>query len=175
MTPLDDPVAWAQAQHADPVRHRVLTDLARRAAAQPPGALRERLVETLVRRAEAPPIVPSAAARANAASPLTALVAQLQATPELRNVQAHSRTWSELRVSRRMAEVSAPVPEHLGPLNSQVLVTRALQLLQVLSPAYLQRLLTQLDDLAALAPLQAATDAERPARSPARRPAARKR
>ena len=68
-----------------------------------------------------------------------------------------------------MAEVSAPVPEHLGPLNSQVLVARALQQLKDLAPDYLQRLLTQLDALAALAPLQAATDSatakpNRPAR-----------
>ncbi|MGQ3094128.1 MAG: DUF2894 domain-containing protein, partial [Roseateles sp.] len=84
----------------------------------------------------------------------------------------HRRTWSALRLTRRMAEVSAPLPEHLGPLNSQVLVSRALQQLKDLSPDYLQRLLTQLDTLAALAPLQAAAEAENPAR--AARPAARK-
>jgi len=86
-------------------------------------------------------------------------------------VQAHRRTWGQLRLDRRMAEVSAPVPEHLGPLNSRVLVTRALQQLKALSPDYLQRLLTQLDALAALAPLQAGTEAEaKPARkTPARR------
>jgi len=64
------------------------------------------------------------------------------------------------------------VPEHLGPLNSQVLVTRALQQLQGLAPDYLQRLLTQLDTLAALAPLQATAETEKPTR--AARPAAKK-
>lgn len=174
---MDDPVAWLQARadagvDVDPVRRRVLEGLARRAALQS-GALRERLVAALVRRAEAAPIAAPTRPAANAPSPLTALLAQLQAAgPELRNVAAHQRTWSRLRLNRRMAEVSAPVPEHLGPLNSQVLVTRALQQLKALSPDYLQRLLTQIDALAALAPLQLAAEAEKPAR-PAR-PAAKK-
>ena len=107
-------------------------------------------------------------------SPLAGLLAQLQAQagPELRNVRAHQRTWGQLRVARRMAEVSAPVPEHLGPLNNQVLASRALQQLQALAPDYLQRLLTQLDTLAALAPLQAA---DAPADKPARRSGAARR
>jgi hypothetical protein len=139
--------------------------------------LRERLVARLVQRAEAAPARPLARPAANAASPLTALVAALQAGagPELRNVQAHRRTWSALRLTRRMAEISAPVPEHLGPLNSQVLVARALQQLQSLAPDYLQRLLTGLDALAALAPLQAAAEAEKPAKPAARKTAARRR
>lgn len=176
MDALDDPVGWAAAQAAgDPVRHRVLAALARRAAALPPGALREQLVARLMQRAQAEPAPLPARRSANTASPLTELVARLQAGagPELRNVQAHRRTWSALRLSRRMAEVSAPVPEHLGPLNSQVLVARALQQLQALSPDYLQRLLTGLDTLAALAPPQAAAD--KPARPAAKKTAARRR
>lgn len=162
-----DPLAWLQARaEADPVRLRVLHGLARRAAAQT-GALRERLVARLVQRAEAAPVPLPARPAAPPASPLAALVAALQpAGAELRHVAAHRRTWSALRVQRRLAEVSAPVPEHLGPLNSQVLVTRALQQLQGLAPDYLQRLLTQLDTLAALAPLAEAAEPDKPARSP---------
>ena len=174
---LHDPLAWLQARAeagaaVDPVRLRVLEGLARRAAAQS-GALRERLVGRLVQRAEAAPVALPERRATAAPCPLTELVAQLQAGPELRSVATHRRTWSALRVQRRMAEVSAPVPEHLGPLNSQVLVTRALQQLQSLAPDYLQRLLTQLDTLAALAPLQAAAEAEKPTR-PAARPVAKK-
>ncbi|HEY8880993.1 MAG TPA: DUF2894 domain-containing protein [Roseateles sp.] len=173
---MDDPVAWVQARaEADPVRRRVLEALARRAAAQPAGALRERLVARLVQRAEAVPVAGPVRPAANGPSPLTQLVAEIQAgaSVELRAVQVHRRTWSALRLTRRMAEVSAPVPEHLGPLNSQVLVARALQQLKDLAPDYLQRLLTQLDALAALAPLQVAVEAEKPARG-APRPAAKK-
>ena len=173
MDALDDPVAWVSTQPAhDPVHRRVLEALARRAGAQPAGALRERLVARLVQHAQAEPVAPPTRRAANAPSPLTALVAGLQAGPELRNVQAHRRTWGQLRLDRRMAEVSAPVPEHLGPLNSRVLVTRALQQLKAVSPDYLQRLLTQLDALAALAPLQDGIDAEA---KPARKTTARRR
>jgi hypothetical protein len=178
MDALDDPVGWVAAQAPDdPVRRRVLEALARRASAQPSGALREKLVAKLMQRAQAEPAPLPARRPANPSSPLTDLVARLQAGagPELRNVQAHRRTWSALRLTRRMAEVSAPVPEHLGPLNSQVLVSRALQQLQALSPDYLQRLLTQLDGLAALAPLQAAAEAEKPSRPAARKAPARRR
>lgn len=163
---LHDPLAWVQAQaEPDPVRRRVLEGLARRAAAQS-GALRERLVARLQARAGTPAAAPAAPRREPSPRPLADLVAQLQAAgPELRQVQAHERTWRALRLTRRLAEVSAPVPEHLGPLNSQVLVARALQELQTLSPGYLQRLLTQLDTLAALAPLQVAESAaDKPAR-----------
>jgi hypothetical protein len=177
----DDPVGWVAArEEADPVRRRVLEALARRAGALPAGALRDRLVARLVQRSAAEPTTGPARpapAAANAPGPLTALVAQLQAGagPELRNVQAHRRTWSALRLTRRMAEVSAPVPEHLGPLNNQVLVARALQQLQSLSPDYLQRLLTEVDALAALAPLQAAAAAEKPARPATKKAAPRRR
>lgn len=178
MDALDDPVAWVAGQPAtDPVHRRVLEALARRASAQPPGALRERLVARLVQRAQAAPVAAPLRGAAPAPSPLTALVARLAelqaAGPELRQVRAHDRTWRTLRVARRIAEVSAPVPEHLGPLNNQVLVTRALQQLKGISGDYLQRLLTQLDTLAALAPLQAAEPAaDKPGRAP--RPAAKK-
>ena len=172
MDVLADPLAWVAALPGDdPVRRRVLQALARRASAQPPGALRERLVASLVRRAQAP-LVPVPDRQAVVVlRPLAELLARLQADagPELRNVQAHGRTWSALRLTRRMAEVSAPVPEHLGPLNSQVLVSRALQQLQGLSPDYLQRLLTQLDTLAALAPLQGAAETDKPARPAAKK------
>lgn len=181
MTPdaLHDPLAWVQAQaqtEPDPVRARVLEGLARRAAATQPGPLRERLVARLLQRAGATPaalIALPPRQRADTPRPLAALLAQLPpAGPELRSVQAHRHTWSALRLTRRMAEVSAPVPEHLGPLNSQVLVARALQELKHLSPDYLQRLLTQLDTLAALAPLQVPDAA---ADKPARKATARKR
>ncbi|RTL35447.1 MAG: DUF2894 domain-containing protein [Burkholderiales bacterium] len=168
---LHDPLAWVAARaKADPVRQRVLEGLARRAAAQS-GALRERLVARLLQHAEVTDAAPVAVLPARAPSPLGLLVAQLQsAGPELRHVQAHEGTWRRLRLTQRLAEVSAPVPEHLGPLNSQVLVARTLQELKSLSPGYLQRLLTLLDALAALAPLQAieSTAADKPARKATR-------
>ncbi|WP_422011530.1 DUF2894 domain-containing protein [Roseateles sp.] len=176
MTAPDDPLAWADAQAAgDPVQARVLQALACRAAAQPHGALRERLVGLLEQHARQAAVPQPAPRSARAPGPLAELVAQLRqahASPELRNVQAHRRTWSDLRLARRLAEVEAPVPETLGPLNSHVLVRRALQQLHTLSPDYLQRFIAQLDGLAALAPLQMAAEADA---KPARKGTARRR
>lgn len=169
MDALDDPIAWVAARPAgSALQQQLLQGLARRAAAQS-GALREALVARLVQRADAAsPAAPPAAPRAAKASALSPLVAALQAGagPELRNVRAHQGTWAALRMDRQLAQVRAPVPDHLGPLNSQVLMARALQQVQGLSPAYLQRLLAQLEGLAALPP---------PAEGDAKaRPAARK-
>lgn len=174
-----DPLTWLQGQAvADPVQRRVLHGLACRAAAQAPGPLRDALVARLVARwgarwgenpeARTPtpaglPVTPRPQARTahsdggHPARLLAALCARLPGGPggELRSLQLHGRTWGQLRLARRLAEVNRPTSGQLGPLNSQVLVTRALQALQTWSPAYLQRLLTQLDMLAALAPLAA--------------------
>ncbi|CAM3694477.1 DUF2894 domain-containing protein [Roseateles saccharophilus] len=182
MDALDDPVGWVAARPAaDPVQRRVLEALARRAGAAPAGALREALVARLLHRAEAAPKPQPARRPANAASPLTELLARLQhgAGPELRHVQAHRRTWSALRLARCLAEVDAPPPEQLGPLHSQVLVRRALQQLKALSPAYLQSLVAQLDGLAALQALTTADTGDTPVRrvggARAGKPPARKR
>ena len=155
---MDDPLVWLAGQPPtdNPVRQRVLQALAGRAAAQPPGALREQLVARLVQRALAQPAVLYAPPHfMRAPSPLADLLASLQPGAELRTVQAHHRTWTALRVARRLADVAAPLPDHLGPLNGQTLMRRTLQQLQALSPDYVQRFITQLDTLAALAPLAA--------------------
>lgn len=171
-----DPLAWVAAHAvADPVRQRVLEGLARRAASAPSQALRAQLVARLLQRAGMPQPAPALPPREAPPRPLAALVTQLQAAgTELRHVQAHEGTWRALRLNRRLAEVSAPVPEHLGPLNSQVLVARALQELKTLSPDYLQRLLTQLDALAALGPLTLPADADKPTRPAAKRARAKR-
>ncbi|PZP33459.1 MAG: hypothetical protein DI603_08835 [Roseateles depolymerans] len=177
-----DPLAWLQARPpASPARQRVLQVLADRAAAAPPGPLREQLLRALQRQAERPDAVlpqdlPPPAAEPGPLQALAALVQRLRAASagtEPRVLQQHARAFGELRTARRLAEVAAPVPEHLGPLNNQVLVRRALQQLQQLSPDYLQRFIEQVDSLAALAPLLAVDtpDTPRPAaKAPARSP-----
>ncbi len=176
-----DPLAWLQARPpASPPRQRVLQVLAGRAADAPPGPLREQLLAALQRQAARPdPLMPQdLPPRAAAPDPLQQLAALVQrlraASPgtEPRVLQQHARAFGELRTARRLAEVAAPVPEHLGPLNNQVLVRRALQQLQQLSPDYLQRFIAQVDGLAALAPLSAPDSAEAPAK-PTRAPAAK--
>jgi hypothetical protein len=161
---IEDPVAWAEAQKADPVRRRILLALARRVATQPPGVLRDELVVKLRARASRPHVQQPVRASAMIANPLADLLSQLQtnAGQELRQVRIHESTWRRLKIASHIAEVSAPVPLHLGPLNSQVLASRALQQLKSLAPDYLHRLLTQMDTIAALAPLRADIEPDRP-------------
>ena len=167
MSSLDDPVNWVAAQRADPVRRRMLHALALRAAAQPPGALRDKLIAALRQRASREPLAHQKQAYPALGNPLAGLLAllQLDASQELRQVRIHESTWRQLRVARSIADLHAPVTGHLGPLNGQALATRMLQQIQGLAPDYLHRLLTQMDAIAALEVLQAAGEAERPART----------
>lgn len=161
-----DPEAALQAHplraHTAPARWTVLQGLARRAAQQQ-GALREALLHRLTERLQALPAVAAAATAANPPAPprpLPALVALAPIRPdELQALQFDRRDWTRLRLSQRLSEPSsaseAPASQ-LGPLHTQVLVPQALAQLRELSPEYLQRLLTQLDQLLALGPAGAA-------------------
>jgi len=173
---IEDPVAWVEDQKADPVRRRILLALARRVATQPPGLLRDKLVAKLRERASRQQVEQLVRASAMLANPLAELLSQLQtdAGQELRQVRIHQSTWRRLKIASHIAEVSAPVPVHLGPLNSQVLASRALQQLQSLAPDYLHRLLTQMDTIAALAPLRADIETDRPPRAVSKKPPVRR-
>ena len=177
MSSIEDPVNWVAAQRADPVRRRMLHALALRAAAQPQGALRDKLIATLRQRASREPLVQQKQHYPALGNPLAELLAllQLDASQELRQVRVHQSTWRQLRVARNIADLHAPVAGHLGPLNGQALATRALQQIQLLAPDYLHRLLTQMDAIAALELVQAAGEAERPARTSKKKATERRR
>jgi len=155
----------------------MLHALALRAAAQPAGALRDKLMATLQRRASREPLVHRKQDYPALGNPLAELLAMLplDASQELRHVRIHQSTWRQLRVARSIADLHAPVAGHLGPLNGQALATRALQQIQGLAPDYLHRLLTQIDVIAALELMQAAGEAERPARTSKKKAAERHR
>ncbi|MCV2368137.1 DUF2894 domain-containing protein [Roseateles oligotrophus] len=167
MSLIEDPVNWVAAQRADPVRRRMLHALALRAAAQPQGALRDKLIVAIRQRASRAPLVHQKQHYPALGNPLAELLALLEfdASPELRQVRIHENTWRELRVARSIADLHAPVAGHLGPLNGQALATRVLQQIQLLAPDYLHRLLAQMDAIAALELMQAAGEAEKPART----------
>ena len=154
--PTLDPLRWLQAAapHAaatHPARWAGLQALARRAAAAD-GRLRERLIERLQQTvAELPAPAPSTAPPRP--SRLRALLDRLgDAPPALRSQQLHQRSWTRLRVARRLAELQpAQAPSQaLGPLNAMALLPRALAELGEASPEYLQRFLAFADALAAL-------------------------
>ncbi len=72
------------------------------------------------------------------------------ATPplgELKTVQRFRATWNRLRVDEQLTRSQAKIPENPGPLNSHLLVLRALRRMQELSPAYLERFMAHVDAL----------------------------
>ncbi|MEO3690898.1 DUF2894 domain-containing protein [Roseateles paludis] len=152
----------------DAIQHAVLQGLARRAAAAS-GPLREAMevrMKPLAQRPAPPPAAPAAPRARPWADLLARLGTEARARPQ---AQAALAGAQRLSLQRHLADLQAPLPEQLGPLNNEVLARRALQQLQALSPAYLQRLATQLTALAALAPLASEPAPPKPA-SPASKP-----
>ena len=167
-------IAALRAQGAglrDPVRFHFIEALARRTAATR-GTARALLEGRLARaiddyaarcegvpgRADAPGDAPAAA------SPLAELLDHLArenrsgfgpavadgaitAPDELKAVACFRDTWDTLRLERQLHEVLADEPENAGPLNSHLLVLRALRQMHQTSPAYLKRFMDYADTL----------------------------
>jgi hypothetical protein len=119
----------------------------------------------------APPTTPTPAAPPPGAAALTELLAHIarhgpapQAGAELRAVHEHRATWSRLGVERRITQALARVPDNAGPLNTQRLLHQALTRLHDGAPAYLQRLVTQVEALLALEALNAGAGPATPTR-----------
>lgn len=151
--------AFARAVHAGRV-----AALERRAAAQP-AAVQALL---MARLPSPPPAMPVSPPPAGPTRPLAELLAHIgrQSAPtttavalapqpqaaaagaqELRAVRAWRGTWSQLAVQRRVTQALAQVPPQAGPLNTQRLVHEVLSTLDALAPAYLHRLVAQLEAL----------------------------
>lgn len=147
----------------DTIQHAVLQGLARRAAAAS-GPLRAALEARMQQLALRPASQPPTATAAPRARPWADLLARLgtEARPQPQ-AQATLAGAQRLSLQRHLADLQTPLPEQLGPLNNEVLARRALQQLQALSPAYLQRLATQLTALATLAPLASEPAPPKPA------------
>ncbi|WP_295841189.1 DUF2894 domain-containing protein [uncultured Xanthomonas sp.] len=87
---------------------------------------------------------------ADAAAPShtpTASAAARVAAPQLPAVENARRLWTELRSRSQLRQSLQPAPADAGPLNSGVLVHRALALMRTLSPGYLQHFLSYVDAL----------------------------
>ena len=90
-------------------------------------------------------------------SPLAALMAGTQAAPaaallpgpptELKALQQHRSTWARLGIDRQLSRSLAQLPQNPGPLNSQLLALRSLQLMQDIAPAYLLGFVAQVETL----------------------------
>ncbi|MCI2262783.1 DUF2894 domain-containing protein [Xanthomonas indica] len=93
---------------------------------------------------------PADAAPSSAAAPARIVAPQLPAVEDAR------RLWTELRSRSQLRQSLQPAPADAGPLNSGVLVHRALTLMRTLSPGYLQHFLSYVDALSWLQQLQEA-------------------
>lgn len=112
---------------------------------------------------------------AQAASPSRAPASPAQTEPaELASVARFRRAWQIDRARERVSQARAQAPANAGPLNSQMLVLRSLELMQALPGDYLRHFMAQVEALVWLeANRPVAREAEaRPARKSARKPRA---
>jgi hypothetical protein len=91
--------------------------------------------------------------------------APLPVLDELRTV------WSRMRNDSQLRESLDQVPADAGPLNSDMLVHRALQLMQATAPGYLQHFIAYADALSSLQQLRESGAGEAAAAPGGRKPA----
>ena len=194
LPPLAQLQAW-RAQGLDraaPARFDILQALAARVGTHEGEArrlLEARLADLMRAYAEGLARRPTPAAPAPARdSGLRALVAALQArhgdapapgpSPVAPSALTAAReVWAQVRIDSQLRASLHDVPADAGPLNSGMLVHRALHLMRAASPGYLQHFIAYADTLSSLeqlqqavAPLITATDTPRPAkRAPRKR------
>ena len=194
LPPLAQVQAWrAQGlDRADPVRFDILQALSARLGTHEGEARRllEARLAGLIRAyaqglARTPTPVAPVPARD---SGLRSLVAALQArdgdapapgpSPVAPSALTEAReVWAQVRIDSQLRASLHDVPADAGPLNSGMLVHRALHLMRAASPGYLQHFIAYADTLSSLqqlqqavAPLIPATDTPRPAkRAPRKR------
>lgn len=165
----------AGAARQDAVGWHYIEVLAQRARAQTGPAQRllhnklERALRELQARLDtaAPPATATSAVTASP-SPLAALLKDMAgqplATPTAGTAAAPSSSWrsesprvrqfrqqlSKISVQKQVTQAIAQAPVNAGPINSHMLVLRALGLMRDLSPDYLNRFMTHLDTLLCL-------------------------
>lgn len=82
-----------------------------------------------------------------AAPDVTPIAGEAQALPELKALDYFRDSWSQLSVEQQYAQAMAQAPDNAGPLNSHLLILRALQCMRDISPDYLHRFMTYADAL----------------------------
>jgi len=90
--------------------------------------------------------------QANARSAVNAPATSTPATLELKTVRESRATWARLSVDKQLALAMKQAPQNAGPINSHMLVLRALAKMQSISPDYLNRVVSYVDTLLGLDP-----------------------
>lgn len=153
-----------QRDRLDPVRFAFLEALQRRTRDQQ-GALRrvlEARLETLLqdyagRIPAAPPVdaTPVSAVRESLATLTVPREGQPASSyPDLPALADFRARWATLRTESQVRQTLAQTPSDGGPLNSSVLVHRAIGWMGEVSPGYLQHFLAYVDNLAWLETMQ---------------------
>lgn len=75
------------------------------------------------------------------------VLARPRSGPELRSVAWFHDTWSRLSTEQQLTQTLAQAPENAGPMNSQHLVLRSLQVMHDIAPDYLQGFMSYVDTL----------------------------
>ena len=75
------------------------------------------------------------------------VLARPHSGPELRSVAWFHDTWSRLSTEQQLTQTLAQAPENAGPMNSQHLVLRSLQVMRDIAPDYLQGFMSYVDTL----------------------------
>lgn len=88
---------------------------------------------------------PAIAPALEASAPATGHTARGPVDPT--TLQFFRRTWSRLSSDQRLAQSRSSLPQNAGPLNSQHLVHRSLNVMRELSPEYFDLFIAHIDTL----------------------------
>ncbi len=155
------------AAERDPVRFAYLEALTRRAAAQPEAVQKSLNTTLMIQFADAcrklasrPPAPAKVIPTEDASTPLADLLAYIRQhgdrppetphagpAPELRSIARFHETWARLSSEQQLTQTLAQAPGNAGPMNSQHLVLRSLQLMRDIAPDYLQSFMSYIDTL----------------------------
>lgn len=170
-TALLDRLRDAGAMRVDPVGWHYIEVLAERTrlqAAQVQAMLYDKLCRALEqlesRMATAPEALPLPAAPATPPSALALLLQGMSPSPGTKSVRAATSGWSgesprvrqfrkqlhRISVQKQVSNAIAQAPLNAGPINSHMLVLRALGLMRDISPDYLNRFMSHVDTLLCL-------------------------
>ncbi|QYF93341.1 DUF2894 domain-containing protein [Massilia sp. PAMC28688] len=87
---------------------------------------------------------------------------------ELKTVRDARATWARLSVDRQLSMAMQQAPKNAGPINSHMLVLRALAMMQSISPDYMNRMVSYVDTLLALDPGEIEVPVKRKRAAPAK-------
>ncbi|MGH6647630.1 DUF2894 domain-containing protein [Aquabacterium sp.] len=150
---------------------QALNEAVDRAEAEPPGAIpvgqdsppgRSALAKLLEHLAQHKP-----GAATGPSTPAASTKAKPDSPVDPKTLQFFRRTWSRLSADQRLAQSRSSLPENAGPLNSQHLVHRSLNVMRELSPEYFDLFISHVDALLCLERIneQAAREVGLPARA----------